>query len=122
MKKIFLTLIAIAALVFSSCNNKVELYSYEGNTTIVYAMLDAGADTNFFKITHSFVGDVSQLAYDYDANNYSYDELEVTFSGIFEGNTQAQTITLDTPFEYNGSDNLCICINDKTGSTTDRIY
>lgn len=96
MKRIFFAIFAIAALVFSSCNNKVELYSYEGDTTIVYAMLDAGADTNFFKITHSFVGDVSQLAYDYDANNYNYDEIEVTFSGVFGDNTQAQTITLDT--------------------------
>lgn len=96
MKKIFLTLIAIAALIFNSCSNKVDLYSYDGDKTIVYAMLDAGVDTNFFKITHSFIGDVSQLAHNYDANNYNYDDLEVTFSGIFDGSTQTQTVTLDT--------------------------
>ena len=96
MKRLFLTLIAIAALIFSSCSNKVDLYSYDGDKTIVYAMLDAGVDTNFFKITHSFIGDVSQLAHNYDANNYNYDDLEVTFSGIFDGSTQTQTVTLDT--------------------------
>ena len=96
MKRFFLTIIAIAALIFSSCSNKVDLYCFDSDTTIVYAMLDAGADTNFFKITHSFVGDVSQLAYDYNASNYKYDEIEVTFSGVFEGSNQSQTFTLDT--------------------------
>ena len=96
MKKLFLTLIAIAALIFNSCSNKVDLYSYDGDTTIVYAMLDASLDTNFFKITHSFLGDATQLAHDYDANNYKYDEIEVTFSGEFEGSNQSQTITPDT--------------------------
>lgn len=96
MKKIFLTIIAIAALFFSSCSNKVDLYCYDGDSTIVYAMLDANADTNFFKITHSFVGDVSQLAHNYDANNYKYDDIEVTFSGVFDGSNQTQTFTLDT--------------------------
>lgn len=96
MKKILYAIFAIAALAISSCSNKVDLYCYDGDTTIVYAMLDSNADTNFFKITHSFVGDVSQLSHDYQANNYNYDEIDVTFSGVFDGNTQPQTFTLDT--------------------------
>lgn len=83
MKKVLYTIFAITALTFSSCSNKVNLYSDEGDTTIVYAMLDASADTNFFKITHSFLGNVNELAHDYDASNYKYDEIEVTFSGDF---------------------------------------
>ena len=96
MKKIFLTIFAIAALILSSCSNKVDLYSDEGDTTIVYAMLDAGADTNFFKITKSFIGNANELAQNYDASNYKYDEIDVTFSGVFEGSNQTQTIALDT--------------------------
>ena len=96
MKKIFFAIFAIAALVFSSCSNKVDLYSDEGDTTIVYAMLDTGADTNFFKITHSFIGNANELAHNYDANNYTYDELEVTFTGVFEDSPATQTIALDT--------------------------
>ena len=96
MKRFFLAIIALAALIFNSCSNKVDLYCYDGDSTVVYAMLDSNADTNFFKITHSFVGDVSQLAHDYNANNYKYDEIEVTLSGIFDGNNQTQTLTLDT--------------------------
>ena len=96
MKKSFLTIIAIAALILSSCSNKVDLYNYDGDTTVVYAMLDTSLDTNFIKITHSFIGDVRQLSQSYEANNYNYDEIEVTFSGVFEGNNQPQTFTLDT--------------------------
>ena len=96
MKNLLYILIALTAFVFSSCSNKVDLYNDDGNTTIVYAMLDANADTNFFKITHSFIGNANELAQNYEANNYKYDEIDVTFSGVFEGSSAAQTITLDT--------------------------
>lgn len=96
MKKIIWAIFAIAALAFSSCSNKVDLYCDEGDTTIVYAMLDTGIDTNFFKITHSFIGNANELAHNYDANNYKYDELEVTFTGVFEDSPATQTIALDT--------------------------
>lgn len=96
MKKIIWAIFAIAALAFSSCSNKVDLYCDEGDTTIVYAMLDTGADTNFFKITHSFIGNANELAHNYDANNYKYEDLEVTFTGVFEDSPATQTIALDT--------------------------
>ena len=95
MKRLFLIL-AFVALIFSSCSNKVDLYCYDGDTTIVYAMLDTSADTNFFKITHSFVGNANELAHNYDASNYTYDELEVTFTGVFADSPATQTIALDT--------------------------
>lgn len=95
MKRLFYTVFALTALVLSSCSNKVDLYCDEGETTVVYAMLDASADTNFFKITHSFIGNVTELAQNYEANNYKYDEIEVKFTGKFEG-SGTQTLTLDT--------------------------
>ena len=96
MKKIFLLVFAFSALIFNSCNNKVDLYNNDGDSTIVYAMLDANADTNFFKITHSFVGNAQELGHNYNASNYDYDEIEVKFSGVFEGSNSTQTILLDT--------------------------
>ena len=96
MKRLFYIFFAIAALVFTSCSNKVDLYSEEGDTTVVYAMLDANADTNFFKITHSFIGNAQELGHNYEASNYDYDELEVKFTGVFQGSTNTQTILLDT--------------------------
>ncbi len=96
MKKIFFALFALTAVILSSCSNKVELYNNDGDTTVVYALLDAYADTNFFKITKSFVGNVSEQAYNYDANNYKYDEIDVTLTGVFKDSGNTQTITLDT--------------------------
>ncbi|MBQ2499141.1 MAG: hypothetical protein II523_03905 [Bacteroidales bacterium] len=96
MKRLIYTLFAIAALILSSCSNKVNLYSDEGETTIVYGMLDTNADTNFFKITRSFIGNVNELAPNYAVSNYTYDEIEVTFTGKFQGSNATQTLTLDT--------------------------
>lgn len=96
MKKLIYTLFAIAAMVLSSCSNKVDLYADDGEHTVVYAMLDAGADTNFFKITKSFIGNVDELAQNYEESNYKKEDLDVKFSGVFVGNNNVQTITLDT--------------------------
>lgn len=96
MKKLIYTVFAIATLVLTSCSNKVDLWSNDGDSTIVYALLDASADTNFIKITKSFVGNVNDLGHVYEANNYSYDDLEVTLTGVFEGSSATQTIALDT--------------------------
>lgn len=108
MKRLIYSIIALVVLVLASCSNKVDLYSDEGETTIVYAMLDPKADTNFFKITKSFIGNVNELAQNYDANNYTYDEIDVKFSGVFEGSSAVQTITLDTiskwiPYDENST-------------------
>ena len=96
MKRIFLIITAIAALVFNSCSNKVDLYNNDGETTVIYAMLDSDADTNFFKITQSFSGSVSSNAYNYNALNYKYEDIDVTLTGVFKGSGATQTITLDT--------------------------
>lgn len=96
MKKLIYTIFAIAAMIFSSCSTKVDLYGDEGESTVVYGMLDANADTNFFKITRSFIGNVTELAPNYAVSNYTYDEIEVKFTGKFAGSNATQTLTLDT--------------------------
>lgn len=95
MKRLF-PIIALATLVFSSCNNKVDLYSDEGDSTIVYALLDSEADTNFVKITKSFIGNANELAQNYEANNYKYGEIEATITGVFEGSNSTKEVHLDT--------------------------
>lgn len=96
MKKLLYTVFAIAALIFASCSNKVDLYSDEGDSTIVYALLDSDADTNFIKITKSFIGNANELAMSYEANNYKYGEIEASISGIFEGSNSTKEVQLDT--------------------------
>lgn len=108
MKKVFLAIIVAVAFVFNSCSNKIELYADKGEYTIIYGMLDTSADTNFFKITKSFIGDVGEMAQNYDANNYAYDEIDVKFSGKFVGHNTIDTVKLDTiskwiPYDENSA-------------------
>lgn len=77
MKRLNYILLAVLAMAFCSCSNDVELYNDKGDSTVVYFMLDTGADTNFAKITKSFAGDATILAQDYDACNYKVGELDV---------------------------------------------
>lgn len=93
MKKLNLILLALTTLTVLSCNNKVDLYSEKGDHTIVYMMLNSHADTNFAKITKSFVGNANVLAYDYNANNYAPGELKEVYL-MKEGNTSH--IKMDT--------------------------
>ena len=77
MKKLNFILLAFFAFVICSCSNKVDLYSDNGDSTIVYMMLDTDADTNFVKITKSFVGNANEMAQNYDACNYQIGEIDV---------------------------------------------
>ena len=86
MKK-FLTLMALAMLFLASCTTKFDLYRYEGDTTIVYAVLDVKADTNFFRISKS------SLENEYE---YNYADIDVKFAGLFNNESQIDTISLDT--------------------------
>ena len=94
MKNLF-PIVAIVALSFASCTTDFELYSYD-ETVVVYAILDTEADTNYFKITKSFLGNALELAQDYEVSNYDYDEIDVKFIGCFDNATQPDTIQLDT--------------------------
>lgn len=77
MKKLNFILLGLAAMTFFSCKNDVDLYSDKGESTIVYMMLDTDADTNFVKITKSFIGNAEVMAQDYDACNYQDGEIDV---------------------------------------------
>ena len=83
----FLTIIALAAIILVSCSTKVDLYCYDGDTTIVYSVLEVNADTNYFRITKSSL--VNEMM-------YNYDDIDVRFAGLFKNEPQADTITLDT--------------------------
>ena len=86
MKK-FLTLIALATMILVSCTTDFDLYSYEGDTTIVYAVLDVNADTNYISVTKS------SLEHDY---YYNPDDIEVSFAGKFADDNNVDTISLPT--------------------------
>lgn len=93
MKKLNLMIFALLAMTVSSCNTKVDLYSDKGDSTVVYMMLDSHADTNYAKITKSFVGNVNELAQNYAASNYNYDEIKAY---LLKDKAPQDTIWLDT--------------------------
>ncbi|MBQ2907246.1 MAG: DUF4249 family protein [Bacteroidales bacterium] len=76
------TTILLSLVVFNSCKTDVDIYAEGNETTIVYGYLDADADTNYLKITKSFLGNAIELAPDYSASNYDY-KLMVKLIGKF---------------------------------------
>lgn len=85
MKRLFIFILFL--IIATSCTTKFDLYCYEGDTTIVYSILEVNADTNYFRITKS------SLENEY---TYNYDDIDVRFTGLFKNELQPDTITLDT--------------------------
>lgn len=91
-----LSLIAAILLLMSSCDNNVKIFIEGEETTVVYGYIDCEADTNYIKITKSFVGDATELAPQYSASNYDY-KLNVKLAGKFAKSPNHVTeVILDT--------------------------
>lgn len=86
MKKI-LTILVLTMIIFVSCSTKVDLYTYDGDTTIIYSVLEVNADTNYISVTKS------SLEHEY---YYNPDDIEVRFAGSFDGEDDIDTISLPT--------------------------
>lgn len=99
--KFFLPIILVLILTaFFSCKTDVDIFTEGKETTIVYGYLDVDADTNFLKITKSFVGNAIETAPDYSASNYDY-KLDVKLKGKFADMPNVVTTTiLDTTSVY----------------------
>ena len=103
MRNKFLNLLTIALLslvLLNSCETDVNIYAEGDETTIVYGYLDVDADTNYLKITKSFIGNALELAPDYSASNYDY-KLMVKLIGKFADMPDViSTEILDTTSVY----------------------
>lgn len=107
MSNKFMTILVFLSVVsFSSCSTDVQIYTEGDETTIVYGYLDAGVDTNYLKITKSFVGNAIELAPDYSVSNYDY-KLMVKLIGKFAdmpytiSETILDTISVYKPYDPN---------------------
>ena len=107
MKTFYFILIFILFIsVFASCSTDVDLYAEYKDVSIIYAMLDSRADTNYVKITRAFCGtndnpiDANEVALIYDSSNYPGKlnariyELKNTYSGAYE--LTGRVMELDT--------------------------
>lgn len=103
MKKInllYILLFFASFLFLNSCETGVVLYEDGKETTIVYGYLDVDADTNYLKITKSFVGNVIEDGPNYGISNYDY-KLNVRLIGKFADKPNVSSVeVLDTCHVY----------------------
>lgn len=96
------SIVLFASMFLFSCNTKVDVFSEGIETTVVYAMLDPSADTNFIKITKSIIGNILEVGQDYPQSNYEYGEIKVELKSLNNDSpVSLDTIPLDTiiPFD-----------------------
>lgn len=117
------SLITLITMFMSSCKNDVDIFLEGEETTVVYGYIDCGADTNYLKITKSFIGNATELAPQYSASNYDY-KLDVRIVGKFAKSPNHITeIILDTtsvfkPYDpeglfYSGRDQILYYTTEK---------
>ena len=107
MKTSFFVLVfTLFAAALSSCTTDVDLYADYKDITIVYAMLNPKADTNYVKITRAFCGtndnpiNANEIAQIFDSSNYSGKldariiEMKNTHGNVFE--PTGRVMRLDT--------------------------
>ena len=92
MNKIKLHFLFVLGLLFSlgACDNDVDLTAEYEDTTVVYALINANADTQFVKVNRAFLeANTNALSLAKDANNFTYDDLNVALNEVaHEINTQ----------------------------------
>ena len=116
---------------FSSCSTRVDLYADYKDVPIVYAMLDAQADTNYVKITRAFCGtndnpiDATEVALIADSSNYPGKldarlfELQNTFGHHYE--STGRVIELDTLTLHNKEEGAFYAPEQKIYYTTEKL-
>lgn len=92
----FISVLFIFIGAFNSCSTDVDMYADYKDTSVIYAMLNSKADTNFVKITRAFCGtndnpvNANEAALVYDSSNYEGKldarlvEYESTYGNHFE--------------------------------------
>ncbi|MBR4918968.1 MAG: fibronectin type III domain-containing protein, partial [Bacteroidales bacterium] len=120
----------------TSTNYYLPTYIYYNYslTEQIYTASEIGMAGSINSVSFYYTGSTSRTVDVYlthtDKNTFtgSYDWVPVTnadkvFSGSFSPTANAwNTITLDTPFQYNGRDNLLLVVDDNTGSYQSSVY
>ena len=68
------------------------------------------------RVINLFMKNVTRSTFANNTDWELFDEADVLYSGEVTFTVGRVIITLDTPFEYNGTDNLLVCVQDATGS------
>ena len=121
MKKIFIFLCFAVFIAFQACSTDIDLYADHKDSPIIYALLDAKADTNFVKITRAFYvqGDAYQIAANPDSSNYP-GKLDVRLVEYCNGDS-VREIILDTITVRNKEQGVFYAPNQKLYYTTEPL-
>jgi hypothetical protein len=90
MKFFYQTAIVVLVIFsFASCETEVDLNATYKSTTIVFGLLDPGADTQFVKINKTFLGDGNNLEYALirDSSEYQWEEFNFIHIEEYNPNT-----------------------------------
>jgi len=82
-----ITALLIIGFSINSCDTKVDLVEEGRETAVVYGFLDPNIDTQFVKITKSFVTDGNAIDAALDPVNSQYDNLEAYVTAFDDGDT-----------------------------------
>ncbi len=95
MKKILLSLGLSFALVFSSCNNELDVLTDYTETMVVFGLLNPTDTVQYIKVNKAFLGENDALVMSgfFDSSNYVNNELIVKLHKIVNGNI-TQTVSL----------------------------
>lgn len=101
-----------------------------GDITAIGFRVQSYASSN--RTLHIYMSSTSKTAFDYNSNWSAYQSITVSsasqlvYSGTVNFNSNGwKTITLNTPFEYDGTSNILVTVFDATGtymSTSPRFY
>lgn len=121
MKRLFTILCLPLAVLFFACSTDIDLYADYKETPIIYALLDATADTNYVKITRVFSveGDAYQTAINPDSSNYP-GKLDVRIIEYCNGDSLREII-LDTITIHNKEQGLFYAPDQKLYYTTEPL-
>ena len=121
MKKLYAWLCLVAVAVLGACSTDVDLYADYKDVPIVYAVLDATADTNFVKITRAMYapGDAYQAAANPDSSNYP-GKLDVRLVEYRNGDS-IREIILDTITIHNKEQGVFYAPDQKLYFTTEPL-
>ena len=130
MKKIFLSLFSAFAflMMFNACSTDVDLYADYKDITVVYGLLDSGADTNFIKINKAFLGpgNAYDIALIEDSCNYpgKLDAKIIEYRASASGTNYQKTreFALDTLTVHNKELGLFYAPDQLVYYTTQKIY
>ena len=121
MKRIYIALCLLLAVLFFSCSTDVDLYANYEEKPVIYGLLDANADTNFVKITRTFYvhEDAYQVAANPDSSNYP-GKLDVRLIEYCNGDS-IREIVLDTITIHNKEQGIFYAPHQKLYYTTERL-